>query len=34
MPSNAVAEMLFVDVESIDPAKSVVDQGVDSLIAV
>ena len=31
--TDAVAEMLFVDVESIDPAKSVADQGVDSLIA-
>lgn len=31
--TNVVAEMLFVDVESIDPAKSVADQGVDSLIA-
>ena len=31
--TNAVAEMLFVDVESVDPAKSVADQGVDSLIA-
>ena len=30
---NAVAEMLFVDVESVDMAKSVADQGVDSLIA-
>ncbi|KAB8291229.1 hypothetical protein EYC80_009916 [Monilinia laxa] len=30
---HAVAEMLFVDVESIDPTKSVADQGVDSLIA-
>ncbi|XP_044721528.1 polyketide synthase dehydratase domain-containing protein [Hirsutella rhossiliensis] len=30
---NVVAEMLFVDVESIDPAKSVADLGVDSLIA-
>ena len=30
---NAVAEMLFVDVESVDVAKSVADQGVDSLIA-
>lgn len=30
---HAVAEMLFVDVESIDPNKSVADQGVDSLIA-
>ncbi|KAJ8123127.1 hypothetical protein ONZ43_g846 [Nemania bipapillata] len=29
----AVAEMLFVDVESIDPAKSVAELGVDSLIA-
>ncbi|KAK3291710.1 uncharacterized protein B0H64DRAFT_329829 [Chaetomium fimeti] len=31
--TNAVPEMLFVDVESIDPAKSVADLGVDSLIA-
>nr|URT29632.1 AmpB [Beauveria felina] len=31
--TKAVAEMLFVDVESIDPAKSVADLGVDSLIA-
>lgn len=31
--TNAVAEMLFVDVEGVDPAKSVADQGVDSLIA-
>ena len=31
--SNAVAEMLFVDVEGIDPSKSVADLGVDSLIA-
>ena len=30
---NAVAEMLFVDVEGIDPGKSVADLGVDSLIA-
>lgn len=30
---KAVAEMLFVDAESIDPAKSVADLGVDSLIA-
>lgn len=30
---NAVAEMLFVDVEGIDPSKSVADLGVDSLIA-
>ncbi|KAK1595301.1 beta-ketoacyl synthase domain-containing protein [Colletotrichum navitas] len=30
---KAVAEMLFVDVESIDPAKSIADLGVDSLIA-
>ena len=30
---NAMAEMLFVDVESVDLAKSVADQGVDSLIA-
>ncbi|KAJ8130860.1 hypothetical protein O1611_g2768 [Lasiodiplodia mahajangana] len=29
----AVAEMLFVDAESIDPAKSVAELGVDSLIA-
>ena len=31
--TNAVAEMLFVAAESVDPAKSVADQGVDSLIA-
>ena len=31
--ANVVAEMLFVDAESIDPAKSVADLGVDSLIA-
>jgi len=31
--TNAVAEMLFADVEGIDPAKSVADLGVDSLIA-
>ncbi|KAL9004067.1 MAG: hypothetical protein Q9188_003102 [Gyalolechia gomerana] len=31
--TNVVAEMLFVDAESIDPAKSVADLGVDSLIA-
>lgn len=31
--TRAVAEMLFVDVESIDPAKSLADLGVDSLIA-
>ncbi|KAL4893109.1 hypothetical protein BDV59DRAFT_202089 [Aspergillus ambiguus] len=31
--ATAVAEMLFVDVEAIDPAKSVADLGVDSLIA-
>ena len=31
--TNAVAQTLFVDVESVDPAKSVADQGVDSLIA-
>lgn len=31
--TRVVAEMLFVDVESIDPAKSVADLGVDSLIA-
>lgn len=31
--ANAVAEMLFVDVESVDVTKSVADQGVDSLIA-
>ncbi|KAI4116955.1 MAG: hypothetical protein LQ338_007633 [Usnochroma carphineum] len=31
--TNVVAEMLFVDSESIDPAKSVADLGVDSLIA-
>ena len=30
---NVVAEMLFVDAESIDPAKSVADLGLDSLIA-
>lgn len=30
---NAVAEMLFVDVEGIDPSKSVANLGVDSLIA-
>ena len=30
---NVVAEMLFVDAEGIDPAKSVADLGVDSLIA-
>ncbi|XXG99911.1 hypothetical protein Hte_006252 [Hypoxylon texense] len=30
---RAVADMLFVDVESIDPGKSVADLGVDSLIA-
>ncbi|KAK8024710.1 polyketide synthase [Apiospora arundinis] len=30
---QAVADMLFVDVESIDPAKSVANLGVDSLIA-
>ncbi|KAI2615596.1 hypothetical protein GGR54DRAFT_257903 [Hypoxylon sp. NC1633] len=30
---RAVADMLFVDVESIDPHKSVADLGVDSLIA-
>lgn len=30
---NIVAEMLFVDVESIDPARSVASLGVDSLIA-
>lgn len=31
--TNVVAEMLFVDAESIDPAKSVAELGVDSLIA-
>ena len=31
--ASAVAEMLFVDVEGIDPVKSVADLGVDSLIA-
>ena len=31
--TKVVAEMLFVDAESIDPAKSVADLGVDSLIA-
>lgn len=31
--TNAVAQTLFVDVENVDPAKSVADQGVDSLIA-
>lgn len=31
--TNAVAGMLFVDAESIDPAKSVADLGVHSLIA-
>ncbi|KAK3484769.1 uncharacterized protein B0T23DRAFT_54184 [Neurospora hispaniola] len=31
--TKVVAEMLFVDVESIDPAKSVAELGVDSLIA-
>ena len=31
--TNVVADMLFVDAESIDPAKSVADLGVDSLIA-
>ncbi|GAB1215367.1 Polyketide synthase-like protein Preu9 [Aspergillus terreus] len=31
--ATAVAEMLFVDVQAIDPAKSVADLGVDSLIA-
>lgn len=31
--SNEVAQMLFVDVEGIDPSKSVADLGVDSLIA-
>ena len=31
--ANVVAEMLFVDAESIDSAKSVADLGVDSLIA-
>ncbi|KAL8780233.1 MAG: hypothetical protein Q9213_006555 [Squamulea squamosa] len=31
--TNVVAEMLFVDVESIDPVKSVAELGVDSLIA-
>ncbi|KAL8644326.1 MAG: hypothetical protein Q9226_007822, partial [Calogaya cf. arnoldii] len=31
--TNVVAEMLFVDVESIDPSKSVAELGVDSLIA-
>lgn len=31
--TNVVAEMLFVDAASIDPAKSVADLGVDSLIA-
>jgi NAD(P)-dependent dehydrogenase (short-subunit alcohol dehydrogenase family)/acyl carrier protein len=31
--TKAVADMLFVDVESIDPGKSVADLGVDSLIA-
>lgn len=31
--ANAMAEMLFVDVESVNVAKSVADQGVDSLIA-
>ncbi|KAI1773027.1 beta-ketoacyl synthase domain-containing protein [Hypoxylon cercidicola] len=30
---NMVAEMLFVDIESIDPAKSMADLGVDSLVA-
>lgn len=30
---KVVSDMLFVDVESIDPAKSVADLGVDSLIA-
>ncbi|KAI1093575.1 beta-ketoacyl synthase domain-containing protein [Rostrohypoxylon terebratum] len=30
---NVLAEMMFVDVESIDPAKSMDDLGVDSLIA-
>ena len=32
--TNAVAEMLFVDAESLDPRRSVADLGVDSLIAV
>ncbi|KAK4663656.1 Type I Iterative PKS [Podospora pseudopauciseta] len=31
--THVVADMLFVDVEGIDPAKSVADLGVDSLIA-
>lgn len=31
--TNAVANMLFIDVEDIDPSKSVADLGVDSLIA-
>ena len=31
--TNAVAKMLFVDVESVDATKSVADSGVDSLIA-
>ncbi|KAI0382393.1 hypothetical protein F5Y04DRAFT_45601 [Hypomontagnella monticulosa] len=31
--TNTVAEMLFVDAEAVDPAKSVADHGVDSLIA-
>ena len=31
--TNAVAEMLFVDAQSLDPRKSVADLGVDSLIA-
>ncbi|OTA87488.1 hypothetical protein M434DRAFT_35325 [Hypoxylon sp. CO27-5] len=30
---NMVAEMLFVDIESIDPAKSIANLGVDSLVA-